>query len=139
MGSHTAPADHLTLHLQIHPQPHTAFTDDCVWDLTLHLQITLHCTCRSTPSSNGDFTDCCSDSSHCIPSLRANIWQSKCWQIYPLHQTAIIDSYSETSYLADQVLADLTPKMPIIDSYSESSYSAEQVLADLSPHIKQQL
>ena len=96
-----------------------------------------------------------------IPTLRAHIWQTKCWQIYPpLHETLIIDSYSESSYLTDQMLADLPypPKMAIldiptlrahiwetkcwqiypplhetliIDSFSESSYLADQVLADL--------
>ena len=61
---------------------------------------------RSIPPSNGDFTDCCSDTSYFIPSLRAHIWQTRCWQINSLHQIAIIDSYFESSYLADQVLAD---------------------------------
>ena len=37
---------------------------------------------RSTPLSNGNFTDCCSDSSYFI-------WQSRCWKIYLLCQTAI--------------------------------------------------
>ena len=63
------------------------FTDDCVWDLTLHLQIILHCTCRSTTLLNGDFTD--SDSSYFIPTLRAQIWQTRYWQIYPLGQMLI--------------------------------------------------
>ena len=49
---------------------------------------------------------------------------------------AILDSYSESSHVADQV-ADLPPKMAIldsllIDSYSESSHVADQV-ADLPP------
>ena len=90
------------------------------------------------------------------------IWQTRCWQIYP-QQMAI----SQSSYLADQVLADLpllewqfyrflllelifdsylTAHMWQIsvgrstpydgnftDSYSESSYLADQVLADLPP------
>ena len=60
----------------------------------------------------------------------------------PLHQMAIIDSYSESSYLADQMLADLPPFEQfhrfllwqlIFHSYSESSYLADQVLADLPP------
>ena len=38
-----------------------------------------------------------------------NIWQTRSWQIYPLHQTAMIDSYSERPYLEDQVLAVLPP------------------------------
>ena len=40
--------------------------------------------------------------------------------------------HSESSYLADQVLADLPPGS-MIDSYSESSYLVDQVLADLPP------
>ena len=56
---------------------------------------------------------------------------------------AIIDSFSESSYLVDQVLADLTPQINsnhrfilweiIFHSYSETSYLADQVLADLPP------
>ena len=56
---------------------------------------------------NGNFTYCCSGSSYFIPTLRTYIWQTRYWQIYPPHQMATIDSYSESSYLADQVLADL--------------------------------
>ena len=41
--------------------------------------------------------------------LRADIKQIRFWQIYPLQQTVIIDSYSERSYLVDQVVADLPP------------------------------
>ena len=40
-----------------------------------------------------------------IPTLRAHVWQARSWQIYP-HRD-FIDSYSKSSYLADQVLADL--------------------------------
>ena len=40
-----------------------------------------------------------------IPTLTAHIRQTKCWEIYP-SKMVIIDSYSESSYLADQVLAD---------------------------------
>ena len=50
---------------------------------------------------------------------------------------AIVDSYSVSSYLADQVLADLPPcQMMIVDSYCESSYLADQVLADLNPLLQ---
>ena len=57
---------------------------------------------------------------------------------------AIVDSYSENSYLSDQVLADLTPIkwqfhrlllwQLIFHSYSQNSYLAHQVLEDLVPH-----
>ena len=57
---------------------------------------------------------------------------------------AITHSYSENSYLADQVLADLPPIkwqfhrlllwQLIFHYYSENSYLAHQVLADLLPH-----
>ena len=52
---------------------------------------------------------------------------------------AMIDSCSESSYLPDQVLADLTPCLGDWmvnvdgDSYSENSYLPDQVLADLPP------
>ena len=98
MGSDTAPADHLTLHLQIYPSSNADFTDDCVWDLTMHLQITSHCTCRSNPLV-------------------------KCWFYRLLLWQLILHSYSENSYLADQVLADLPPSNGnFTDSCSDSSY-----------------
>ena len=59
------------------------------------------------------------------------------------HQMAIVDSYSENSYLSDQVLADLPPIkwqfhrlllwQLIFHSYSQNSYLADQVLADVPP------
>ena len=56
------------------------------------------------PLSNGNFTDSYS-------TLRGHIWQTKFWQIYPPHQWQFYRFllYSESSYLAEQVLADLTP------------------------------
>ena len=36
---------------------------------------------RSTPTSNINFTDSCSDNPYFIPTLRTHIWQTKCWQI----------------------------------------------------------
>ena len=88
-----------------------------------------------------------------IPTLRTHIWLTKCWQIYPpvecwfhrfLLWQLIFHSYSENSYLADQVLADLPPIkwqfhrlllwQLIFHSYSQNSYLADQVLADLPPH-----
>ena len=73
----------------------------------------------STPPLNGDFTD-------------ASLWQ------------LTFHSYSESSYLADQVLADLIHPRKwwfhrfllwqlIYNSYSETLYLADQLLADLPP------
>ena len=47
----------------------------------------------------------------------------------------VTDSYSEGSYLAGQVLADLPPPLSahFTDSYSESSYLDNQVLVDPTP------
>ena len=70
------------------------------------------------PPLNGNFTGSCSDSSYFISTLRAHIWQTSCGQIYPpikwwfhrlLLWCLIFHSFSEGSYLADQVLADLPP------------------------------
>ena len=98
---------------------------------------------RYTPLFNADFTDSCFDSSYFIPTLRTHIWQTRCWQIFPPYQMAIVDSYSENSYLSDLMLADLPPIkwlfhrlllwQLIFHSYSESSYLSDQVLADLHP------
>ena len=72
-----------------------------------------------------------------IPNLRAHIWQTRSWQIFhPPPNSDFTDSYSESSYLADLVLADLPPLLSIsndnfTDSYSENSYLADQVLGDL--------
>ena len=102
-----------------------------------------------------------------ILTLRAHIWQTRSWHIFhPLtkqlqfHRFRLrelifgrlglgrstspleynfTDSYSENSYLEDQVLERSTPLSVsngnFTDSYSENSYLADQVLADLpSPH-----
>ena len=82
------------------------------WQLqipTLRTHIWLTKCWQIYPPSNGNFTDCCSDSSYFITTLRTHICQSRCWQIYSPHQMAFTDSYSENSYLADQVLADIPP------------------------------
>ena len=105
------------------------------------------CVGKSNIPSNSNFTDSCSDISYFIPTLRAHIWQNKCWQIYPLKPPfeqqfhrflfwqLIFHSYSENSYFEDQVLADLSHhQMAMIHSYSESSYLADQMLADLPSH-----
>ena len=63
MGSHAAPADHLKLCLQIYPAIKHWFHRWLCMDLTLHLQIS---------PLNGNFTDFCSDSSYFIPTLRAH-------------------------------------------------------------------
>ena len=166
------------------------------------------------PLANGNFTDCCSDSSYFIPTLRTHNWQTRCWQIYPPssygdftdccsdssyviptlelifgrpsvgrstatwmailhiaaltahisfllwelifgrpgigrstppHQMAMIDSYSESSYLADQVLADLLLPMAngnFTDYCSESSYFIPTLrthIWQIYPHVKCQL
>ena len=63
------------------------------------------------PLSNGNFTNSCS-------TLKAHIWQTKCWQINLESNGNFTDSCSDSSYfiptlraphLADQVLADLPP------------------------------
>ena len=46
---------------------------------------------RSTPPSNGSFTHSCS-------ILRVHIWQTKCWQIYPLSNGYLSDCCSDCSY-----------------------------------------
>ena len=43
------------------------------------------------PLIKGNFTDFCS-------TLRAHIWQTKCWQIYPLSNGNFTDSCSDSSY-----------------------------------------
>ena len=96
-----------------------------------------------SPAWNGNYR---------FSTLRAHIWQTKCWQIYPpwmavsqfLLWQLIFHSYSESSYLADQLWADLPPSngdfincsSELIDSCSESSYLADQVLADLTPSLE---
>ena len=42
-----------------------------------------HVVAHPTPFSYGSFPDCCSNSSYFIPTLRAHIWQTTSWQIYP--------------------------------------------------------
>ena len=66
--------------------------------------------CRSTPLIKGNFTDSCS-------TLRVHIWQTKCWQIYPLSNgicrfllwQLIFHSYSESSTFGRQGLGRITP------------------------------
>ena len=48
-----------------------------------------------------------------IPSLRAHVWQARSWWIYPVPHRDFTDSYSKSSYFADQVLGDLPPQMAI--------------------------
>ena len=99
--------------------------------------------CRSTTLIKGNFTDSCS-------TLRVHIWQTKCWQIYPLSNGNFADFCSDSSYFiptlranhfADQVLTDLPPiqwwfyrflfwQLTTLRIY----HLADQVLADLSPH-----
>ena len=67
------------------------------------------------------------------PTLIAHIRQAKCWQIYPpvecqfhrfLLWQVLFYFYSESSYWADQVLADLPPpsNSNFTDSFSDRSY-----------------
>ena len=72
-----------------------------------------------------------------IPPLRTHIWQVRSGHIYPIPHSDFTDSYSDSSYLADQVLTYLPspPNSEFTDSYSESSYLAGQGLADLSPPL----
>ena len=48
-----------------------------------------------------------------IPTLRVHIWQVRSGHIYPNPHSDFTDSYSERSYLADQVLRDLPSQMAI--------------------------
>ena len=81
---------------------------------------------------------------HRLPTLRAHIWETRSWLDLPSpNQTVNFpDSHSDSSYLADQVLADLPLSSGnFTDSYSENSYFADQVLVDpplLSPGLKWQ-
>ena len=114
MGYHTAPADHLTLHLQI-SHLNGNFTDSCsdssffVSTLRVHhlaVKFLFHSYSDyhladhilAYPLSNGNFTNSCS-------TLKAHIWQTKCWQINPptiwqfhrlLLWQLIFHSYSES-------------------------------------------
>ena len=97
-----------------------------------------------------------------IPTLRTHIWQTKYWQIYPpikwqfhrfllwefifgrsgldistpIPHSVFMDSYSENSYLADQILVDPSP-LPVSQMTISQiptlrgSYLADQVLGDL--------
>ena len=98
---------------------------------------------RSTPLIKGNFTDSSS-------TLRVHIWQTKCWQMYPLSNGNFADFCSDSSYfiptlrahhLADQVLTDLPPIqwwfyrfLPWQLSTLRAYHLADQVLADLPPH-----
>ena len=53
---------------------------------------------RYTPLLNADFTDSCFDSSYFIPTVRAHIWLTKCWQIYPPSNGNFTDCCSDSSY-----------------------------------------
>ena len=102
-----------------------------------------------------------------IPTLRTHIWQVRSGHIYPsppqwyhrfllwelifgrpgrrrstLSNGNVTDSYSEGSYLADQVLVDPPLSLSVsndnfTDSYSESSYLAGQVLHEIYPNPSQ--
>ena len=65
---------------------------------------------RSTPLFNADFTDSCFDHSSFL-----------IWELIPVdsshHQMTIKNSYPESSYLAHQVLADLSHHQMAIDTF----------------------
>ena len=85
------------------------FTDSCS---TLKAHIWQTKCWQINPPSYGNFTDCCSQTTHISVLLwKLHIWQTRSWQIYPPHQWQFYRFllYSESSYLADQVLADLPP------------------------------
>ena len=68
-----------------------------------------------------------------IPNLRAHIWQARSWQIFSLkgqcHRFLLWGLI-----FGNQALADLPPSSGnFTDSYSESSYLADQVLVDPPP------
>ena len=132
------------------------------------------------PLSYGNFTDCCSDSSYFIPTLtaphladqvladllplingnftdsystlRAHIWQTKCWQIYPhikwqFHRSLWNSYFIPTlraHHLADQVLTDLPPSNgDFTESCFDSSVVWELIIWQtrswqIYPHIKRQ-
>ena len=119
---------------------------------------------RSTPHqmapallkwSNGDFTDSCEIHISFI-LWELNIWQTKSWHNYhpPQRQFHRFLLYSESSYLVDQVLADLPPVKWQFHrfllwqlTFHDSSYFiptlrawhlADQVLADLPPFFEWQ-
>ena len=72
---------------QIYPPLNGNFTDCCsdssysflLWELIFGWPSVG----RYTPLLNADLTDCCSDSPYFIPTVRAHICLTKCWQIYP--------------------------------------------------------
>ena len=73
-----------------------------------------------------------------IPTLRDSYLADQVLGDLSLSNGNVTDSYSEGSYLGDQVLTyiHLPPSVSndnFTDSYSESSYLADQVLADLPP------
>ena len=102
MASHTAAADHLTLHLQICHLPRqmaisqfpglTAHISFLPWKLIFGRPSVG----RSTPLSNGNFTDSCFDSSYFIPMLRVHIWQTRCLQIYLPSLVLVVGAFINT-------------------------------------------
>ena len=79
---------------QIYPSHQMAISQ--IPDLTAHISFLLWELIFGRPGvanlplpSNGNFTDSCSDSSYLIPSLTADIRQTKCWQIYLLPNKCI--------------------------------------------------
>ena len=123
-----------------------------------------------SPSLYGNFTDCCSDSSYFIPTLRTHICQTRSWQIYPLTSNCndrflvvelifgrpsvgrstpslygnFTDCCSDSSYfiptlraqhLADQVLADLPPSL--YDNFTDCCSDSSYFIPTLGTHLWQ--
>ena len=142
---------------QIYPPSNGNFTDSLLWQLIFHSYSESSSfgrpgPGRSIPHSNGNFTDCCSDSSHFMTAhisfllWELIIWQTRSWQMYPPIQWVAISEIAALTtliltlrayHLADQVLADVTPhirwQINRFLLYSESSYMADWVLADQHP------
>ena len=115
MGSHIAPADHLTLHLQICPL-NGNFADSCsdssYFIPTLRAHHLADQALTGLPPSNGDFTDSSLTIHISFLLWELIIWQTRSWQIYlpDPHQMAILQipallwqlifhSYSHISFL----------------------------------------
>ena len=98
------------------------------------------------PPSNGNFTDSFSDSSYFIPTVRANIWQTRCGRSTPLRTAISQIPTLDSSYFIPTVRAHIvqtrcdrsTPPLEqqfhtfllwqlIFYSYFENSYLADHV------------
>ena len=132
---------------QIYPPSNGNFTDSCS-------TLRAHLFGRSTPTSNGNFTDSCEiHISFLLWEL--NIWQTRCWQIYP-HSGNFTDSCSDDCLFHAALWDHLSFGRPGLQIYPpikwwfhrfllwqliptlRAQHLADQVLADLTPHIQWQ-